>query len=87
MRRPGIKKLIELIKNPDATDKKVLEVLKLYLADRIDSEGNVIPPTTGYFKTLTRIRTLMQRLRPKVMEMLRRDFLEAHGPCCHPREQ
>ncbi len=79
METQNIKKLIE---NKAISDEDVLKALKEYLADKFDEKGEIIPPNENDLKAMEDLNILVTRLRPKVMEQFRQDFLKRHGENC-----
>lgn len=67
--------LKELIENKSVSDEDVTNALREYMADRYDEGGVLRPINEVELKEVGDLGVLTKRLRPRVMEKLRKNFL------------
>ncbi len=73
-----LKELESLIKNKKGPDNEVYKAIKELIADKFDRSGKIIPPG----EKVILLGKLTRKLRPKVMERLRKDIMRQHKKCC-----
>ena len=74
---------IEIARNSAISDKEVFENLKQYIdSSEISSEG----PTPAILDEFEEIRQIILELRPRVLEMVKKEVDEEHKDCCSGSE-
>ena len=70
--------LLASARNIAISDNQVFENLKIYVAEK-DKISVITREEAAEFEEVS---TMLRELRPKVMEMLRKDVMQDHGNCC-----
>ena len=58
-----------MINDPSVSDERVLEALKVVVADKFDADNKHLPPTEAEMDDIGKLYDLLVQIRPKVMDM------------------
>jgi len=76
------KQLRKMAKDKSIPDKKVLKVLKIFLADGKDIYGNLISLIDKELKNIESLGRFMRKERPALMARLEKHVIRQHKNCC-----